>query len=162
MVYFVFCKYTIEHQAEELRSLERLKSRFFTNVSHELRTPLSLMLGPIQSLLKQRPRDKESVQLLQFADRNGLQLKKLINEILDLAKLESGKLETEEIGLHFYSYLKEQLAQFYSAASSNQKHLYLIHSFSRSLAPIKASQTLKNYKIQELKSLNNIIGVFHW
>ena len=148
-------KQIIEQQAEELRSLERLKSRFFTNVSHELRTPLSLMLGPIQSLLKQGKQSNESVRLLQYAERNGLQLKKLINEILDLAKLESGKFETQQIGLHFYSYLKEQLAQFYSAATSNQKHLKLDYRFSKDLQLVLAekhfSKILHNYLSNALK-----------
>lgn len=109
---------TIAEQAEELKSLEKLKSRFFTNVSHELRTPLTLMLGPINSIIKRQRTSGNETELLQLAHRNGLQLQKLINEILDLAKLEAGRLELEIEPVHFFPYLKEQLAQFYSAAAS--------------------------------------------
>ena len=110
----------IEKQAAELRQLDQLKSRFFANVSHELRTPLTLMLGPVNSLLKKKEKENDEKKLLQFIQRNALQLQKLINEILDLSKLEDNKLEVVEEPVHFYPYLKDQMAQFHSFATNNQ------------------------------------------
>ena len=115
-------KKIIEQQSEDLKSLEKLKSRFFANVSHELRTPLTLMLGPVNSLLKRMKKNEEETKLLQFVQRNGQQLQKLINEILDLSKLENNKLEIFEEPVPLYSYLKIQLAQFSSAAQSEQQN----------------------------------------
>ena len=112
---------TIRQQAEELKSLEKLKSRFFANVSHELRTPLTLILGPVNSILKRKKGESKEKELLKFAQRNGQQLQKLINEILDLSKLESGKIEVIEEAVHFHSYFIDQLAQFYSAAASDRQ-----------------------------------------
>ncbi|MFN0014217.1 MAG: response regulator, partial [Saprospiraceae bacterium] len=109
----------LEQQAGELQSLEKLKSRFFANVSHELRTPLTLILGPVNSLLKRSEKNGNDHKLYQFIERNARQLQKLINEILDLSKLEVGKLEVVEEPVLFFPYLKEQLAQFKSAASSD-------------------------------------------
>ena len=106
-------KMIIEEQAEELKSLEKLKSRFFANVSHELRTPLTLMLGPVNSLIKKK-KDGEEKRLLEFIHRNARQLQKLINEILDLSKLENNKLEVIEEPVVFYNYLKDLLSQFHS------------------------------------------------
>ncbi len=114
-------KETIQLQAKELRLLDKLKSRFFANVSHELRTPLTLMLGPVHSLLKRKKRDGEETKLLQFIQRNAQQLQKLINEILDLSKLEDNKLEVIEKPVLFYPYLKDQMAQFHSFAASMQQ-----------------------------------------
>ncbi len=117
-------KKIIEQQAEELKSLEQLKSRFFANVSHELRTPLTLLLGPINTLLEKKKEDGEEKKLLKFVQRNGKQLLKLINEILDLSKLESNKLELEEEPLLFYPFLNRQLAQFHSFAASVEVQLH--------------------------------------
>ncbi len=110
---------TIRQQSEELKSLEKLKSRFFANVSHELRTPLTLIAGPINSLLNRDSQNGTDRKLLQFAQRNTQQLQKLINEILDLSKLENNKLEVVEEAILFYQYLKNEMAQFHSAASSD-------------------------------------------
>lgn len=115
---------TIKKQSEELQSLERLKSRFFANVSHELRTPLTLMLGPVSSLLKnadQRP--EKDLQLLQLVQRNGNHLLKLVNEILDLSKLEVGRLELRETPVNLHDYLQPTLAQFSSFSDSGKTRL---------------------------------------
>ena len=124
----------IEKQAEELRQLDELKSRFFANVSHELRTPLTLMLGPVNSLLKTNRNDENEMMLLRFIQRNARQLQKLINEILDLSKLENNKMVVEEEPVPFYPYLKEQMAQFHSFAASNEVDFELKFEADQSLA----------------------------
>jgi len=86
----------LAQQAESLRALDQLKSRFFANVSHELRTPLTLMLGPISSVLKNAELAIRDLNLLQIARQNGQNLLNLIGEILDLGKMEVGKLALEE------------------------------------------------------------------
>ena len=89
-------KTTIEKQAEELRQLDQLKSRFFANVSHELRTPLTLILGPIGSVLKSNELSNRNFTHLKKAQQNGKELLKLVASILDLSKMESGKLEVHK------------------------------------------------------------------
>ncbi|MEM9820593.1 MAG: response regulator [Bacteroidota bacterium] len=124
---------TIRQQAEELKVLERLKSRFFANVSHELRTPLTLMLGPVASLQKRdywKDRDKH---LLGFIHKNGRQLLKLVNEILDLSKLESGKLEVQETAINFYDFLQPIMAQFHSYSNSEEKALQFVYQADKGL-----------------------------
>ncbi|MCP4438376.1 MAG: response regulator [Aureispira sp.] len=88
----------IAQQAEELKALDKVKSRFFANISHELRTPLTLILGPLSYILD-NPDDweKEDIkQQLLTMQRNGKSLMQLIEEILDLSKLEANKLELNE------------------------------------------------------------------
>ena len=82
-------------QADELKELDTLKSKFFANISHELRTPLTLILGPLSYILDdEKAWEKDSVrQQLLTMQRNGKSLLSLIEEILDLSKLEVNKLE---------------------------------------------------------------------
>ncbi|QQS29309.1 MAG: response regulator [Sphingobacteriales bacterium] len=105
-------KVTIEQQAKELKLLERQKSRFFANVSHELRTPLSLIIGPVATLLKSKVLEFQDRQLLNFVYQNGKQLLRLVNEILDLSKLEMGFLEVKESAINFHEFINSLVAQF--------------------------------------------------
>lgn len=110
----------IQQQSEQLKSLDAAKSRFFANVSHELRTPLTLLLGPVRSLLKENHLTEKQVQLLQMADRSGKQLEQLVNEILDLRKLEMGKMGVEEKPARLRAYFLTYFAQFESLAERKQ------------------------------------------
>ena len=99
-------KIIIEQQAEELKQLDETKSRFFANVSHELRTPIQLIQGPIQSILKNNQLDNRSTTLLHKAKRNSNSLLKLVNEILDLTKLDANKLVLNEQAVVLYDFLR--------------------------------------------------------
>jgi signal transduction histidine kinase len=82
-----------EHErarAESLAQLDRAKTEFFSNVSHEFRTPLTLMLGPLEEAMAKAPRPvRESLRVVQ---RNGARLLKLVNTLLDFARLEAGRI----------------------------------------------------------------------
>lgn len=107
-------------QAVQLAQLDEVKSRFFANVSHELRTPLSLMTGPINSLLKENKLTERQIILLQMANRSGKQLSQLINEILDLRKLELGKLKLQPEPIALFDFFLKYAAQFESLAMYKQ------------------------------------------
>jgi signal transduction histidine kinase/DNA-binding response OmpR family regulator/PAS domain-containing protein len=84
-----------EHQrrrAAELAALDAAKTTFFSNVSHEFRTPLTLILGPLEDLLAAPGLTDEHRDRLLPMQRNGLRLLKLVNTVLDFARLESGRL----------------------------------------------------------------------
>ena len=78
-----------------LEEMDRLKTEFFANISHEFRTPITLTLGPLGQMLAGRHGDlPESVRdQLEIMLRNQERLLELINQILDLAKLEAGGME---------------------------------------------------------------------
>jgi signal transduction histidine kinase len=87
----------LEESNRKLLELDQVKSRFFANISHELRTPLTLVLAPLQTLIQERGSalQPDMRQLLLIMQSNGMRLLKLINDLLDLVRLESGKMEVK-------------------------------------------------------------------
>lgn len=80
-----------EHfETQKLKEIDEMKSEFFANISHEFRTPLTLILGPVEQL-EQGETDKNKKQKLQIVKKSAVTLLKLINQILDLSKIETGK-----------------------------------------------------------------------
>src|SRR5690606_10281530 len=77
-------------------------SQFFANISHELRTPLGLILAPLQDLTARNDVPAHVRDFLKVANENGLRLLKLVNDLLDLIRLEEGKqaLELQPIRLN--------------------------------------------------------------
>ncbi|GJM40817.1 MAG: hypothetical protein DHS20C20_10990 [Ardenticatenaceae bacterium] len=92
-----------QQQNEELRELDQLKTQFLANMSHELRTPLNSIIGFSRIILKgiDGPTTQAQEEDLQSIHSNGQHLLMLINEILDMAKIEAGKmaLNFEKISL---------------------------------------------------------------
>ncbi len=110
----------IQLQANQLKNLDAAKSRFFASVSHELRTPLTLLLGPVHSLLKEHNLTEKQTRLLHIARRSGAQLEQLVNEILDLQKLEMGQMRLNETPTVLPSFFRNYFAQFESLAERKQ------------------------------------------
>ncbi|MEQ8330407.1 MAG: response regulator [Longimicrobiales bacterium] len=81
-------------QAERLRSLDRARSRFFENVSHEFRTPLTLMVGPLRDVQEGRLGElpEAAREEIEVVLKNGHRLNELVDQLLDIARLESGEL----------------------------------------------------------------------
>ncbi|MFO1265767.1 MAG: ATP-binding protein [Rubrivivax sp.] len=81
-------------RAEALAQLDRAKTAFFSNVSHEFRTPLTLMLGPVQDLLAERPGElpPAATEQLEVVNRNGRRLLRLVNTLLDFSRIEAGRV----------------------------------------------------------------------
>ncbi|HEX5746832.1 MAG TPA: ATP-binding protein [Archangium sp.] len=79
-------------RAEALAEIDRAKTAFFSNVSHEFRTPLTLMLGPTEDALAS-PSRALTGENLETVHRNALRLLKLVNSLLDFARLEAGRVQ---------------------------------------------------------------------
>ncbi|WP_306414642.1 ATP-binding protein, partial [Corallococcus carmarthensis] len=78
-------------RAEELAALDRAKTAFFSNISHELRTPLTLLLGPTEDALSSLERTLQG-DALETVHRNAVRLRKLVNTLLDFARIEAGRV----------------------------------------------------------------------
>ncbi|MGB8320444.1 MAG: ATP-binding protein [Ignavibacteriaceae bacterium] len=104
---------------ERLQELDQLKSRFFANISHEFRTPLTLILGQIDSVMSENIDVKEKGKL-QVANRNARRLLGLINQLLDISKLEAGSMELNAAQHNIVSFLKSLFYSFESLAESQK------------------------------------------
>lgn len=103
-----------EMQARRLQELNEVKSQFFADLSHEFRTPLTLITGPLKDLLDGRygtlgPEIREQHQLMYHSARR---LLRLITELLDLAKLEAGKMTLEEKPGELVTFLRDLTRAF--------------------------------------------------
>lgn len=78
----------------KLQEVDRLKTAFFANISHEFRTPLTLILAPLEEELNKK-NTNEGREGLMLIRRNAKRLLELVNQLLDLAKLEAGKMDLE-------------------------------------------------------------------
>jgi signal transduction histidine kinase/ligand-binding sensor domain-containing protein/DNA-binding response OmpR family regulator len=107
----------LEEQASELRQMSEVKSRFFANISHEFRTPLTLTFGPLDDALAGRYASLEEARPhFERARRNGGRLLRLINQLLDLSRLDSGIQEPYLTRTDLGSKLREIAALFDSVA----------------------------------------------
>lgn len=113
---------TIVEQAEKLKSLDELKTKFFTNITHEIRTPLTLVIGPVNQLIHKENRP-ETLSELKGIRRNARNLLELINQLLDISKLENSQMKLEWVRGDLAAFSEELVAQFRSVAS--QKGLQL-------------------------------------
>jgi signal transduction histidine kinase len=98
----------LEESNQKLKELDEVKSRFFANISHELRTPLTLLLAPLEALMQRfkSTMDADSKNLLFTMHSNGMRLLKLINDLLDLVRLESGVMQVKKDSVDIADFLK--------------------------------------------------------
>ncbi len=107
-------------EADRLKELNDFKTRFYTNITHEFRTPLTVIMG-MSDNLKNHPQEKKLIQ------RNSENLLRLVNQILDLSKLESGKLNLNLVHKDIIVYLQYLTESFYSNAMAKNIRL-VFHS----------------------------------
>lgn len=132
--YFLnYREYLIEKEKQRLQSLNTFKSRFFTAISHEFRTPLTLISGPASDLLKSTG-NSVNLNKVKFIHNGANKILKVINELLDLAKLDANAMPVKEGLYDLISLVKEvmfslsNLAEFKNiqlSLKSNQTVLWL-------------------------------------
>lgn len=101
-------------QNARLKELDNLKTTFFANISHELRTPLTLISGPVRELIQKYPAEG----LLPMMQRNTQRLLTLINQLLDISKLEAGQMKVEVTRQNINRYFSTLTSSFTSLAES--------------------------------------------
>ena len=116
----------LQTSIERIQELDRLKNQFFTNISHELRTPLALITAPIEEMLSRSGLPDIHRNALQVVLRNGLRLHRLIDGLLDLARLEAGQLRLRVINLDVPQLVQSVVAAFQPAADSMGIKLELV------------------------------------
>ena len=106
-------------EADKLKELDQMKSRFFANISHEFRTPLSLILGPVEQIIS-KTREQVTKEKLGVVTENARRLLRLINQLLDLSRLEAGKMSLQASPSDMVDFLKGITISFGSLAERNQ------------------------------------------
>lgn len=140
----------VARQNQALASLDAAKSRFFANISHEFRTPLTLILAPLEPAIA-AVKDHSLRGQLQAARRSAFQLLQLVEELLDLSRLEAGKLTLQEQDIHLTAWLRQRLAGFESLAASKGIKLRF-----DSRCPENLALRLDAGKLEKI--LNNLLG----
>jgi signal transduction histidine kinase len=114
-------------RAEELKELDRLKNAFLANMSHELRTPLNSILGFTDVMLEELdgPLTEYMDNDLRLIQKNGQHLLHLINDVLDMAKIESGRMNLHPETFKIYGVLEEVCSITSSLASEKNISLFI-------------------------------------
>lgn len=114
----------LEEQSKKLKELDHAKSLFFANISHEFRTPLTLLIDPLHRFYENTrdPKEKKTINRMR---RSAYRLLALINRLLDLSKLDSGKMELEAANQNFTPFLKGIVSNFEHLCDNNQISLQL-------------------------------------
>jgi signal transduction histidine kinase/ligand-binding sensor domain-containing protein/DNA-binding response OmpR family regulator len=110
-------------QTKQVHELDLMKMKFFTNISHEIRTPLTLIIGPVEKMLQQKMADDELKTHLGMVNRNAHYLLKLVNQLLDFRKIESGNLKLELKNGNIIEFINAQVEAFTYMAQDKGVHL---------------------------------------
>ena len=115
----------LRQRAVHLAEVDTLKSRFFANISHEFRTPLTLILGPLKEMYQGTfTGDRKAVFGVMI--RNGQRLLNLINQLLDISKLEAGKMRLQTTPTELVALLR-QIASSYESIATDKKIKYFFY-----------------------------------
>ena len=105
-------------ELQKAQELDAMKTRFFTGISHEFRTPLTLISAPVKSLKKKYGKDSDAAYNLRLVEHNSNKLLKLVNQLMELSKLEAGKLSLQVSKDDINTWLNIIGASFQSMAES--------------------------------------------
>ncbi len=132
-----------QKEGERLKELDNLKSRLYTNITHEFRTPLTVIMG-INERITNNDKAKDLIH------RNSKNLLRLINQMLDLAKAEEGKLQLDLIQKDIVNYVRYLTESFLSAAET--KNIKLTFYTEKPQLIIKYDEAKIQHIIQNLLS----------
>ncbi len=139
-------------EAKRIKELDTVKTQLYTNITHEFRTPLTVILGMAQQV-KSNPEDHLS-NGMDMIIRNGESLLKLVNEMLDLSKLETGKMQLQLVHGDVINFLRYIVESFHSLAESQHKQLHFlseVDALHSEYDPEKLRQIIANLLSNALK-----------
>ncbi|HEY9677230.1 MAG TPA: ATP-binding protein [Drouetiella sp.] len=105
----------LEERTKQLQQANELKAQFLTSVSHEIRTPMGAIIG-LASILKKRSKDLEDQRLLELLNESASALLTMINDLLDISKIDEGKLAIESHEFSMAELLRSAVAVFANEA----------------------------------------------
>ncbi len=136
-------------EAAEMAS--QLKTAFLSNMSHEIRTPLAAIIGFTELLKDESIKSKERAEYLEIISRSGKSLTRLIDDILDISKVEAGRLDFEMISFSLTNLVEEVMAMF--SIKAKEKNIDLTHTVARDVP-----KSIRTDPTRLRQILVNIIG----
>ena len=139
-------------EAKRVKELDSVKTQLYTNITHEFRTPLTVILGMAQQIKSNPAAHLENG--MDMIIRNGQSLLNLVNEMLDLSKLETGKMSLQPVNGDILNFLRYIVESFHSLAESQQKQLHFLADIDvlyTSYDPEKIRQIITNLLSNALK-----------
>lgn len=133
----------LAEQSEQLKEMDKVKSRFFANISHEFRTPLTLIMGPLEEKLAGSSHDKKQQTEFKMMLRNSRRLLNLVNQLLDLSRFDSGKMELQATAQDIVPFFKAIVNAFDSLAVQNGLTLK-VHAPDRELILLYDAEKLEH------------------
>jgi signal transduction histidine kinase/DNA-binding response OmpR family regulator len=115
-----------QKESNRIKELDKIKTHLYTNITHEFRTPLTVILGMVQHIRKSANDHLDSG--LDMIERNGNNLLRLVNEMLDLSKLEAGKMELNLSQGDVINFIRYIVESFHSVAESQDKKMHYLSS----------------------------------
>src|SRR4030042_344727 len=118
---------TAELERKNMQNMEmdRMKTRFFANISHEFRTPLSLIMSPLEEMLLKDNLEEKERSIMEMMYRNAIRLLALINQMLDLSKIDAGRLKIELIEYDIWKVLR-MIARGFAPLAERKKINYSV------------------------------------
>jgi len=139
-------------EAKRVKELDAVKTQLYTNITHEFRTPLTVILGMAQQVKNDPPQHLDNG--IDMIIRNGQSLLNLVNEMLDLSKLETGKMTLQLVNGDIINFLRYIVESFHSLAESQKKQLHFLAGMDALFVaydPEKVRQIIANLLSNALK-----------
>ncbi len=154
------------HAREAAEQANRAKSAFLANMSHELRTPLNAIMGYIQLLQSDAEISQQAHDKLGIVQRSSEHLLTLINDVLDLAKVEAGKLESKKTDIHLQGFLDDIVQMFKIRAEEKNLTFFYETSFIDDATgkyglPVKVKTDEKHLREILINLLGNAVKFTH-
>jgi signal transduction histidine kinase len=143
-------KTLLEQRNQQIVEMDKIKTRFFTNISHEFRTPLTLIQGPVEEMLEKPHRMEKDRNFLKLIYKNTRHLLNLVNQLLDIAKIDSSKMKLELTEADVIDFLRTIAASFSSMAEV--KHI----NYSYQLPIVVRHTWFDSDKIEKI--VNNLLS----
>jgi signal transduction histidine kinase/ActR/RegA family two-component response regulator len=141
----------VSERTRELAEANRAKSAFLANMSHEVRTPMTAILGFADALAERGVSDAERVEIVETIRRNGRHLLAIVDDVLDISKIESGRLEVERVPCSLVALVQETAALLRARAQQKGIGLAVDWRF-----PLPAEVRTDPVRVRQI--LTNLVG----